>query len=316
MTELSVVIPVFNGSKTIKRAIDSVLAQHNLPENFDLEVIVVDDGSTDNIIEALIPYGKKIKLIRQPNQGSGAARNTGIKASSGRYIAFLDSDDLWLPGKIQTQLNIFQKNREVGLVAGGTEFINEDGIPVRISSVKRKGWLTKELLFGNFIVASTVIVKRSLINQFDVLFRTDMPCHEDWEFWLRLSSKAEFFIQPDLLAQNFIMSNSRSQYFLENLENKRKQYIEVINGFSCDENLGNYISKNRRKLYANGYLIKAYTEYFSQQHYFARKSILRSLLIYPINRKIAKLLMMYFLPLNTYLRFTNFLKSIRLSGIG
>lgn len=314
MIELvSVVIPVFNGAKTIKRAIDSVLIQQHVPDTFDLEVIVVDDGSTDNIIETLIPYGKKIKLIGQSNQGTGAARNTGIKASSGKYIAFLDSDDMWLSNKIQTQLKIFQKNPEVGLVAGGTEFINEDGRSVRISSVKRKGWLTKELLYGNFIVASTVMVKRSLINQFEVLFRPDLPCDEDWEFWLRLSSKAEFFVQPDVLANNFIISNSRSQYFRENVENKRKQYIEVIKNLSGDEYIGKYIRKNKRKFYANGYLVKAYKEYLSRQHYSARKSIIISLLIYPINRKVTKLLMMLLLPPDIYLHFSNFLKSMRLS---
>jgi glycosyltransferase involved in cell wall biosynthesis len=314
MAELiSVIIPVFNGSKTIQRAIDSVLNQQQGLNPFNLEIIVVDDGSTDNIIETLLPYGKKIRLIGQPNQGTGAARDTGIRASSGGYIAFLDSDDMWLPHKIQTQLEIFRENPEVGLVAGGTEFINEDGQPVRISSMKRKGWLAKELLYGNFIVASTVIAKRSLIDQFEVLFRVDLPMEEDWEFWLRLSSKSEFLVQPDVLAKNFIISNSRSQYFRENLENKRKQYLEVIKGLSGDEYFGKYIRKNQRKLYANGYLIQAYMEYFNKLHYSARKSILRSLLIYPINRNIAKLLMMLLLPTDAYLHFTNFLKGVRLS---
>jgi glycosyltransferase involved in cell wall biosynthesis len=102
---ISVVIPAYNREHCVRQAVDSVLAQ-----NFgDLELIVVDDGSTDGTVEILKSYGDKIRLICQKNAGAGAARNTAIRAARGKYIAFLDSDDRWLPEKLEVQMNFIAK---------------------------------------------------------------------------------------------------------------------------------------------------------------------------------------------------------------
>ena len=104
-TIVSAIIPTYNRAHLVTEAIDSVLAQ-TYPH---IEVIVVDDGSTDDTMARLAPYGSRIRVIRQENAGPAAARNKGIAASSGGLVAFLDSDDLWLPAKIERQVRLLQK---------------------------------------------------------------------------------------------------------------------------------------------------------------------------------------------------------------
>ncbi len=106
---VSVVIPAYNVEKYIGRAIDSVLAQTRRPD----EIIVVDDGSTDNTAEVIRSYGSKVCFIRQENAGASVARNTGVQAATSEWIAFLDADDEWLPEKLQLQIEHLKRNPEL-----------------------------------------------------------------------------------------------------------------------------------------------------------------------------------------------------------
>src|SRR5210317_1951921 len=105
---VSVIIPTYNRGWILAEAIDSVLAQ----DFKDYELIVVDDGSTDNTREILGRYGRDIVVLAQSNQGVSAARNRGIAACTGKFVAFLDSDDLWLPQKLSRQVNFFNSNTD------------------------------------------------------------------------------------------------------------------------------------------------------------------------------------------------------------
>ncbi len=111
---VSVVIPAYNAGKYIGRAIDSVLAQTHQAD----EIIVVDDGSTDNTAEAVQSYGEKIHFIRQENAGASVARNTGIEAATGEWIAFLDADDEWLPDKLKLQTEHLRRNPDLMWTTG------------------------------------------------------------------------------------------------------------------------------------------------------------------------------------------------------
>ncbi len=106
---ISVVIPAYNAGRYIGRAIDSVLAQTRPAE----EIIVVDDGSTDNTAEIAGAYGDRIRFIRQENAGASVARNTGIAAATGNWIAFLDADDEWLPEKLRLQTEHLERNPDL-----------------------------------------------------------------------------------------------------------------------------------------------------------------------------------------------------------
>ena len=120
---VSVIIPLYNQKQYIGRAIKSVLRQTYSP----IEIIVVNDGSTDNPHEILISYLDKIRIITQSNKGLAAARNAGFNIAKGKYIQFLDADDTILKNKIETQTNILENNNDLGLTACRTIWVDEEG---------------------------------------------------------------------------------------------------------------------------------------------------------------------------------------------
>jgi len=105
---VSVVIPAYNAEAYLREALDSVFAQTRPPD----EVVVVDDGSTDRTPEILASYGERVRVVRQPNRGEAAARNTGVLAARGALIAFLDADDTWLPQYLESQLRVYEAHGE------------------------------------------------------------------------------------------------------------------------------------------------------------------------------------------------------------
>ncbi len=128
---ISVIIPVYNGEKYVTAAVDSVLSQ--APEG--IEIIAVDDGSTDGTVERLSFLGNRITVIRQENAGAGAARNRGVENASGDFLCFLDADDLWTEDKLLNQLAVFRENPDVDMVFGHVlQFIS----PELPEAVKRK----------------------------------------------------------------------------------------------------------------------------------------------------------------------------------
>ncbi|HEY5296292.1 MAG TPA: glycosyltransferase family A protein [Verrucomicrobiae bacterium] len=115
--EVSVVIPAFNAERYLAAAVESVLAQTFLP----LEILVVDDGSTDATPKSAEPFGGKIIYLRRPHSGISATRNCGIKAARGNWLAFLDADDLWTREKLESQLAVAEKNRALEIIFGGIQ---------------------------------------------------------------------------------------------------------------------------------------------------------------------------------------------------
>jgi len=180
---VSVIIPTYNRAWVLKEAIDSVLAQ----DFKDFELIVVDDGSTDSTPQILDAYHQDLMVIRQPNLGVSAARNRGIAAAGGELIAFLDSDDLWLPRKLSSQVNFFNSNPEA--VINQTEEIwIRNGVRVNPKTRHHKpsGMIFEQSLALCLVSPSAVMMKRSLLDAVG-LFDEDLPACEDYDLWLRIS---------------------------------------------------------------------------------------------------------------------------------
>ncbi len=133
MPFFSVIIPAYNRADLIGQTLDSVLAQSFR----DFEIIVVDDGSTDNTVEALSAYAGRIKLLRQENQGPSAARNHGLRHAAGEYVAFLDSDDLWFPWTLATFKQAIDAHNRPSLIIG-TPFRFND--PRQLAAVEKGGF--------------------------------------------------------------------------------------------------------------------------------------------------------------------------------
>jgi glycosyltransferase involved in cell wall biosynthesis len=182
---VTVIIPTYNRGWIVQEAIDSVLNQ----DFSDYELIVVDDGSNDNTREILESYGKAITVLQQSNRGVSAARNRGIAEAAGRLIAFLDSDDLWLPGKLTTQVKFFEENADA-VINQTQEIWIRNG--ARVNPKKRhhkfSGMIFERSLALCLVSPSAVMIKKSL---FDAVggFDEQLPACEDYDLWLRISCR-------------------------------------------------------------------------------------------------------------------------------
>ncbi len=183
--KVSVIIPVYNRAALICRAVDSVLAQDF--KNF--EIIVVDDGSTDDTPKALNVYKDKIKIITQKNRGVSAARNRGVSISSGQYIAFLDSDDMWLPEKLSTQVAFFESNPDTFICQTEAIWIR-NGIRVnpKKKHKKQSGMIFTPSLHLCLVSPSAVMLEKEFFDMFEG-FDENLPACEDYDLWLRISCK-------------------------------------------------------------------------------------------------------------------------------
>ena len=193
MAKVSVIIPTYNRSKYIRRAIDSVLKQTFT----DYEIIVIDDGSTDNTGEILRGYGERVSYIRQSNQGISASRNRGIGIAKGKYIAFLDSDDEWVPEKLALQVKLLDNDERLGLVCSRMVILNEQGDQCGMKPQKRTGKNFRELVeIGGDLPTSTIMTRKECFDKVGV-FDKDLPPMEDFEMWVRIASQYDVYTIPD-----------------------------------------------------------------------------------------------------------------------
>jgi glycosyltransferase involved in cell wall biosynthesis len=236
MPTVSVVIPTYNRANVLGSAIRSVLNQ----DYQDFEIIVVDDGSTDDTEQVVTAVDKpQIKYIRhEENRGPAAARNTGIGSARGRYIAFQDSDDQWVPQKLGHQVQVIEAaSGRVGAVYTGFWRVkngNKTYEPRRRE--KSEGDIHKELLRGNFLGTPTILVKRECFGSAG-LFDEKLFHLEDWEAWLRISRHYEFrlideglvecFETPDSLSTNLSTLIEAHEYILGKHHEMFRTYPEI-----------------------------------------------------------------------------------------
>jgi len=201
---VSIIIPVYNRFEMLKAAVASVLIQKNV----DFELIIADDGSNDELGSGSevseIFNDARISLIRLPHSGRpGKVRNLGVKAAKGEYLAFLDSDDLWLPGKLANQLKAFTEHPEATLVHTRETWIrNGKEISQRKMRHRREGHIFSDALKKCIIGPSTVMVRRETYNEFEG-FRNDLEVAEDYELWLRWTAvyPVIYIPEPQIIKQ-------------------------------------------------------------------------------------------------------------------
>ena len=187
---VSVIIPTYNRSSFVLEALDSVLKQ----TIEDFELIVVDDGSTDETEKALAQYQGRFIYHLQGNQGVSAARNRGIQTARGKWIAFLDDDDLWMPEKLETQIRFFSQNPKAMICQTEEIWIrNGRRVNPRKKHQKFSGDIFAPSLLLCLVSPSAVMIKRELFEQVGCFDET-LPACEDYDLWLRISAQFPIFL--------------------------------------------------------------------------------------------------------------------------
>jgi len=198
MPRVSVIIPAYNAERFLRETLDSVLAQTYR----DFEVVVVDDGSTDSTREIVRSSAGPVRLIEQANAGPSAARNHGIRESGGELIAFVDSDDLWLPDKLAEQVPLFDAAGRVGLAYCHAERMAAGGQPLPTPHPpKPTGQVLAGFLVRNHCPTSAAVVRRECFETCG-FFHEDMIWAEDWHLWLRIARRYEFAAAERVLVRH------------------------------------------------------------------------------------------------------------------
>lgn len=335
---ISVIIPTYNTEKFIVDALDSVFKQTYRP----IEVIVVDDGSTDNTAEIIRKYVQTVQSIRdvdscqttetieqleqaersnnsnilnecadqtprtirtfltseaieliyiyQKNGGRASARNTGIKAARGKYIAFLDSDDMWTPGKLEKQINIMEGNKNIDFLFGDKQRFSDNGKILTTSMFKKNNYdenffgdpfyvrdAYKKLLHSNFIPTGTVIMKRECFDRTG-LFDESIYA-EDYEFWLRVALLNNMAFANELWELERDREGSGSKnlkaVYLSNIstfEKHEREFKDILLKLNIDIN-----SKIRDAYLATGYFFLNHDRSLARQCF--KRGILRGVQI-------------------------------------
>ncbi len=230
MKRVSVIMPTFNSENCLPAAIESVLGQTYK----SLELIVVDDGSTDQTREVVCRYGDQVRYIRQDNAGPSKTRNNGIRATDSELIAFLDSDDVWLPGKIQEQINLLEERSDLSVVFCDAELVDEGGRSYG-SVWKQRGCYETMLdesqqlarpfatvMFMDCILPSAVLLRRTCLDRAG-LFDESLRYVEDKDLWLRIALTSKMGCVPRIL-----MKRLRHGYSHRQVEAVNESIIFVV----------------------------------------------------------------------------------------
>ncbi len=258
---VSTVIPAYNAAGFIERALRSALEQ-GIPHH---EIIVVDDGSKDDTSAIVARFaGDGVRLIRHEKpSGAAAARNAGVDAATGEYVAFLDSDDEWLPGKLSRQLAILETNPEMTFAACRADLIGEDGINQgdiyrgAPPAVGREAW--RALLAYPSVATPTVVARRSAILRAGK-FNRWLPVAEDQDLWIRLALMGETGYVPETLVRVYSTPNSLSktdvraqvEILLPMIETYVHRNLPRLTRAQIAEILGERLSRSGRLAYAAG----------------------------------------------------------------
>lgn len=247
----SVIIPNFNQKEYVRYAIRSVLSQSHQ----DYEIIVVDDGSTDGSKAVIDEFGSCVKYIWQENQGLAGARNTGIRAAQGDFIALLDADDLWLPDYLESMDLLIKQYpgaavyycRAQCIDAAGDLLPQRVGVPTILLDTKEKTY--KNFVWSNYLIPSTVTLRRSLVEKAGYFDQSLRSC-EDWDLWLRILPESDFVWADKVLVQYRIHEYSLSAD-VTGMHNAKQAVVEKH--FGLDDGQYETWSSDKKLAYAGLY---------------------------------------------------------------
>ena len=272
---VSVVIPTYNYGRFIAEAIESVLAQ-----TYEIgDIIVIDDGSTDDTEKIVSQFAGRVRYFRQENAGVCAARNNGIAKATGDFIAFLDADDIWYPEKTEKQLKKFAADPAVGLVhCGMREFDTVTGKTIRLHRKGGEGWVAEDILIWEKPViigtGGSIIVRREVIDTVGN-FDTRLKNGEDWEFCLRVARKYKVaFVKGPYVDYR----NHGVNAHMNVDEMERSTLIAWAKAFDSDDRS---VLRLRSRSYGNLHKVLAGSYMQNRQYYGFARNVIKSLWFRP-----------------------------------
>ncbi|MEZ4618577.1 MAG: glycosyltransferase [Caldilineaceae bacterium] len=248
---VSVIIPNYNHAQYLSAAIESVLAQDYQP----IEIIVVDDGSTDNSRAVVAQFGDKVRPLWQENRGLSAARNTGIHAARGVYIGLLDADDMYEPHFVSTLVAQLEATPTASGIYCGYQFVDQNNRPLPQIEARSIGaeQLHQALADGNFLVPEAMLLRRTCYAQVGPFDEALRAC-EDWDMWLAVTKAHKVIGTNQILTRHRILSGSMSTDPGRMLHNRLAVLAKHFGSEPVDAASGN---EAQRRAYSHGYLTSA-----------------------------------------------------------
>lgn len=254
---VSIITPTFNRADFIEQAVNSVLAQ-TYPE---FELLIVDDGSTDNTREKLaaVLEDSRVSYFYQENQGQSVARNLALEHAKGEYICFLDSDNYWPENKLALQVDLFGQNPEVDIVYGDNIIIDEQGQEINRKNMKRySGYIAKWMVKDNCVSMNTAMARRKCFDEMGGMSGLRRVA-DDYGLWLKFSSRYQFFYIPEYLAYYRVMpdqiSSDKNRRFEANwsiISDFRKRYPDALTQEEFDAGFAAFHIRKARYLASQG----------------------------------------------------------------
>jgi glycosyltransferase involved in cell wall biosynthesis len=250
MADVSAVITSHNYAGYLPAAIESVLGQTCSPR----EVIVVDDGSSDDTERVVEPYRARVRYVRQPNQGVAVARNRGIEESRGRYVAFLDADDLWLPRKLDLQIDALSQRPDCRAGAAAHRSFGPDLCPSPVGRRQQHRSLLEALVVsGNVVgIPSTMLCERSLFAEVGG-FDPELGDCADWDMWIRIASVTGIA----RLAEPLVAYRLHDRNMTRNVALRERDSVRVLEKAFRMKSLPAELRARRRRIFARNYMVLA-----------------------------------------------------------
>ncbi|MDX1634508.1 MAG: glycosyltransferase [Marinobacter sp.] len=254
---ISVVTPTYNRADFLPEAVRSVLDQ-TFP---DFELLIVDDGSTDNTREVLAPFleDPRVHYQYQANQGQSMARNHALSRARGRFICFLDSDNAWLPDKLEKQMAAFEQHPDVDVVYGDIITIDEGGRELSRENMRRySGHIAAQMLRDNCVSMNTAMARRRCFDEMGGMSGTRRVA-DDYDLWLRFSARYRFLYLPEFFAKYRVMadqiSSDKRRRFDTNeqiIHDFLRDYPEAVTRLETRRGLASFYSRKARHYALNG----------------------------------------------------------------
>ena len=272
MPLVSIIMPAFNAQQYIAESIQSALSQTYQ----NIEVIVVDDGSKDDTKKIADSFGVPVFVHSVKNGGAAAARNYGVNQANGDWIAFLDSDDIWEPTNLETQMN--NLDGKVWSHADSVFFgVGHDGtVTASALTPKFGGRVVPTLAVNNFIGTTTVIVRKDVFLE-EGGFDPEMLALEDWDLWLKIAGKHELSYCPDILAKYRVHAASTSRGARRNLP----YHLKIIEKTFSSNGVGKDLMHMKKSALADSYEISSLIAEEGNDPWFALSCALQALKLQP-----------------------------------